>query len=259
LSVYIQDITERKRAEAQLRYHAYLLENVQDAVIGTDERLLVMAWNKGAESMYGWRADEVLGRHIWEVVPVELSEEERGEVLKELSESGQFHIEAIKYAKDATPVWVEGITIALRDEPEGEITGYVNIWRDISERKRTEERLEEAREAERGRMARDLHDEALKELSGAMAYVQLLRRRPEEAHLRLEQLSAALKRTEQRVRSAVYDLGRLPPALARDWIRSALCRDHGEHATRRTISERERLSAGRDQPRRARGGGRGRR
>jgi PAS domain S-box-containing protein len=232
LSVYIQDITERKRAEAQLRYHAYLLENVQDAVIGTDERLLVMAWNKGAESMYGWRADEVLGRHIWEVVPVELSEEERGEVLKELSESGQFHIEAIKYAKDATPVWVEGITIALRDEPEGEITGYVNIWRDISERKRTEERLEEAREAERGRMARDLHDEALKELSGAMAYVQLLRRRPEEAHLRLEQLSAALKRTEQRVRSAVYDLGRLPPALARDWIRSALCRDHGEHATR---------------------------
>ena len=61
LSVYSQDITERKRVEEQLSYHAHLLENIHDAVIATDEQFVLTAWNKGAEQMYGWTADEVLG------------------------------------------------------------------------------------------------------------------------------------------------------------------------------------------------------
>jgi PAS domain S-box-containing protein len=133
LSVYSRDVTERKRTEEELAYHAYLLENVHDAVIATDEQLLVTAWNKGAEQMYGWRADEVLGRPLLEVVPSELGEEQRAEALRELSERGRFRTEAITYGKDGTPVYAEGITIALREEQgEGEITGYVSIRRDIT-------------------------------------------------------------------------------------------------------------------------------
>ena len=143
LSLYSRDISERKRAEEQLSYQARLLENVHDAVIATDEQLLVTAWNKGAEEMYGWRVDEVLGSHLWEVVPTDLGEEQRAEALRELAERGRFRTEALTYGKDGTPVWVEGITIALREEPDGEITGYVNIRRDISERKRAEEALRE--------------------------------------------------------------------------------------------------------------------
>jgi PAS domain S-box-containing protein len=71
----VRDITERKRTEEELRYHAYLLENLNDAVLATDEQLLITAWNKAAEKMYGWRADEVLGSHIWQVVPVEMTED----------------------------------------------------------------------------------------------------------------------------------------------------------------------------------------
>jgi PAS domain S-box-containing protein len=145
LSVYYRDITERKRAEERLAYHAYLLENVHDAVIATNERLAVTAWNKGAEQMYGWRTDEALGRHIWEVVPVELSDEQRAEALRELEERGRFRTEAVTYRKDGTPVYVEGITIALRGEQEeSQITGYVNIRRDITERKLAEEALKKA-------------------------------------------------------------------------------------------------------------------
>ena len=118
LSIYSRDITERKRVQERLAYHAYLLENVHDAVIATDERLAVTAWNKAAEQMYGWRADEALGRHIWEVVPVELSDGERAEALRELEERGRFRAEAVTYRKDGTPVYVEGITIALRGEQE---------------------------------------------------------------------------------------------------------------------------------------------
>ena len=58
-----------------------------------------------------------------------------------LSERGRFRTEAITYGRDGTPVYVEGITIALRGGGQGQITGYVNIRRDISERKRAEEEL----------------------------------------------------------------------------------------------------------------------
>src|SRR5918994_1041341 len=88
LFVYAHDITQRKRAEEQLRYYASLLENISDAVIATDEHFAVTAWNNGAQQMYGWREDEVLGRQLWEAVPVELSEEQRAEALEELSQGG---------------------------------------------------------------------------------------------------------------------------------------------------------------------------
>jgi len=144
LLVFQSYVTERKRAEEQLAYQAKLLENVHDALIATDENLAVTAWNKGAEQMYGWRADEVMGRHIWEAVPVEMSEEQRAEALRALAETGRFRIEVATYGKDGRPVYVEGITITLRGE-QGETTGYVNIRRDISERKRSEEALRESR------------------------------------------------------------------------------------------------------------------
>jgi PAS domain S-box-containing protein len=144
LSVYSRAITERKLAEEQLGYHARLLENVHDAVIATDERYIITAWNKGAEQMYGWRADEVLGRRLWEAVPTDLSEEQRAEALRDLEEKGRLRTEAITYGKDGTPVYVEGITIALREETDGEIAGYVNIRRDISEHKKAEDELRES-------------------------------------------------------------------------------------------------------------------
>jgi PAS domain-containing protein len=63
-------------------------------------------------------------------------------VFRELDENNRFRIEAFTHRKDGAPVYVEGITIALREEKEasGHITGYVNIRRDITERKRAEEK-----------------------------------------------------------------------------------------------------------------------
>jgi PAS domain S-box-containing protein len=184
LSVYTRDITERKQAEARLAYHAYLLDNVYDAVIATDERLAVTAWNKSAEQMYGWRADEALGRHIWDVVAVALTEDQRAAALGSLDERGQFRAETLTYRKDGSPVYVEGITIALRGEQEpGEIVGYVNIRRDITERKRVEEsrnelmrRLLAAQEDERGRISRELHDDFGQRVSALGLMLATLRR-----------------------------------------------------------------------------------
>jgi PAS domain-containing protein len=64
---YAQDITARKEAEQELAYHASLLENVDDAVVGADPEFRLTVWNSGAERLYGWARDEVLGRDARDV------------------------------------------------------------------------------------------------------------------------------------------------------------------------------------------------
>src|SRR5919112_766393 len=141
LSVYFQDITERKRAEEQLAYQAGLMENMHDAVLVADEHFVVVTWNKGAEEMLGWTAQEVLGSNAFEAIPMELTEEQRAEIRRELSETGRWRDEVMVYHRDGTPFYVDSLTIALRGE-DGRTTGYLSINRDVTERKRAEKEIE---------------------------------------------------------------------------------------------------------------------
>jgi PAS domain-containing protein len=62
------EIAERKRVEKKLQYQATLLQNISDAIIGTDLSFRITEWNRAAEQLYGWTADEVLGRYVDEVL-----------------------------------------------------------------------------------------------------------------------------------------------------------------------------------------------
>jgi len=66
----IQDITERKRVEEKLAYQANLLANVNDAIIASDAEYRLTAWNSAAEALYGWKAEEVLGRNGLEIIQI---------------------------------------------------------------------------------------------------------------------------------------------------------------------------------------------
>jgi PAS domain S-box-containing protein len=139
------DITEQKDFEARLTHHARLLENTEDAVIALDPAYIVTSWNHGAERMYGWTADEVLGRDSREIARSELGEEARVESRRQLLETGRTRVEMRVNRKDGTPLDIEAVHVALR-AGGGEISGYLGIHRDITERKRAEKALREAHE-----------------------------------------------------------------------------------------------------------------
>lgn len=137
------DVTERRREEARLAYLAGLLENTEDAIVAFDAEWFIQVWNQGAERMYGWTADEVVGRHTLEVAQLEMSYEDRADVRRAVAEHGRWRGEMVAYRKDGTSVWVELIAVALHDE-RGAITGYLALHRDITERQRMLGELQES-------------------------------------------------------------------------------------------------------------------
>jgi PAS domain S-box-containing protein len=178
LTTHTRDITERKRAEEQLTYHARLLETMQDAVLATDEEFALTAWNRGAQEMFGWTAAEALGRNVYELIPTQFSDDELAEEMRSLTDTGAWRDEATWYGKDRTPLVAEARTTALRGA-DGSITGYLCIMRDVSERRRSAKQLERrARQqaviaglgikALEGKELRSLMDEAVTLVRGAL-------------------------------------------------------------------------------------------
>ena len=133
----LQDITERKRAEAERAYNTYVLANVGDAVIATDARFVVTSWSGAAERIYGWRAEEALGRPVDELIRSRVSDDERREFRRILWEKGQLEADYIQYRRDGSPIQVSARTVALR-AGDGSITGTVTLSRDVTEAQQAE-------------------------------------------------------------------------------------------------------------------------
>jgi PAS domain S-box-containing protein len=139
LHLYVLE-EERKKTEAHITYQAALLENVNDAVLASDEQFKLTAWNRAAERMYGWKIDEVRGRIGQEVLRTEFADTDHAEVRRRLSETGEWHSEIVQYTKGGEKIHVDASTVAIRGEA-GKVVGYVSVNRDITERKRMEDEL----------------------------------------------------------------------------------------------------------------------
>jgi PAS domain S-box-containing protein len=208
----VQDISERKRAEEKLRYQATLLENVSDAVIAVDMDYKVRSWNDAAENIYGWKAEEVEGKLLSEVTAWEYLDENREEVLDKVQRDGVWWGELIQSRKDGKRIVVQ-TTLSLVKDKEGVPIGLVGVNRDITIRKQAEEALrnsqEEAgllagklittQEAERTRLARELHDDITQRLA-------LLNIEVDQLELQDKSLSEPIK---ERLRQIGENLGEL--------------------------------------------------
>lgn len=135
-----RDITDRKQAQTQLEFQAHVLENINDAVVATDEQFRVVAWNRMAEVLYGWSVAEAVGRSVDELLRTEFTPEQLTTAIRQVQQEGFFRSEVVQHKKDGSALYIEGNTISLTDD-QGQITGYVSVNRDIGERRQGEKLL----------------------------------------------------------------------------------------------------------------------
>ena len=138
-TAYLRDITERKRAEETNRRLAAIIESSGDAIISTDLNEIVTSWNNEAERLFGYSADEIIGKPIAVLIPPNRHDEE----LKRIEQLRQgeriLRYETVHLRKDGTALDVSVAVSPIRDET-GNIVGASKIARDITERVRTERR-----------------------------------------------------------------------------------------------------------------------
>ncbi len=140
-----QDIDERKKAEEKIHYQAKLVENVSDAILSLDIDFNIISWNKAAEKIYGWKSDEVIGKNLSDVIPVEFPKDKREDVLKDFFEKGYWECEGIQYHKNGKPINILSSSTIIKDV-NGKPTDIVTINRDITKRKKAEVKIIKERE-----------------------------------------------------------------------------------------------------------------
>ncbi len=145
LMTSILDITERMQAEEKQQYQASLLKNVNDAIVASDAQFRLTAWNTAAESVYGWKAEEVIGKYGLDITQTQYPETDQSKMLEDIAKTGFYRGEATQVRKDGRRFPVEISSVVLRDS-NNQISGYVSVNRDISERKKAEESLRESEE-----------------------------------------------------------------------------------------------------------------
>lgn len=139
------DISERKRTEEQLRYQANLLLNVSDAIIATDINFCIASWNKAAEHLYGWTAEEAIGQSTRELLQSRYEQISPDKVLQEFLTKGSWKGEAIHNHKNGTPIYVQSAVSRLKGT-NNQIIGAIAVNRDITEQKQVEIALHQSRE-----------------------------------------------------------------------------------------------------------------
>jgi PAS domain S-box-containing protein len=140
LSVYFQDVTERRQAEEKLRFQVRLLDAVGEAMIALDMEGRVLYWNRAAEEMYGWSSEEVMGRKLREVVIPKNLRERAEDIAAQLREGRTWTGEFAVQRKDGTTFLVEGTDTPVFGE-DGDFVGVVGVLRDITERKEAQKML----------------------------------------------------------------------------------------------------------------------
>ena len=146
-----RDSTDRKQIEddeQQLSFLAAIVQSSDDAIASKNLDGIITSWNKGAEGVFGYTAEEAIGQPITIVIPQDRQDEERT-ILTRIRRGERIeHFETIRQHKHGNLIWVS-LTISPVKNAEGKIVGASKTARDITEQKRTGDQIATlAREAE---------------------------------------------------------------------------------------------------------------
>lgn len=233
-TAFIRDISDRRRGEIAVHRLAAIVESSDDAIIGKDLDGTIETWNLGAERMYGYPAEEVVGRSIALVVPPHIPDDLPGILVRLQAGEEVAQYETKRVRKDGVVLDVLLKVSAIRDgdgDGDGEIVGTSSIVRDVTGLKARAElererallaHLVSAGEEERGRIAVGIHDDSIQAITAAGMRLQILRRTlddPEQLQL-LAELEKTIQLSIARLRHLLFELR--PPALDTEGLSAAL-------------------------------------
>lgn len=135
-----QDVTGLRRAEQKVMQLAAIVESSGDAIISKTTDGHITSWNKHAEVLFGYTEKEVLGKHISFLFPPDRMSEEEEILQKVASGIALTDFETVRQKKNGEIVFVAATISPIKD-PAGNVIGISNITRDITEKKKAEEKL----------------------------------------------------------------------------------------------------------------------
>ena len=142
-----RDMSERRQGQETAARLAAIVESSDDAIVSKTLDGKVLTWNAGAERMYGYLAEEIVGRSIYSLVPERLQQDEERILTQVARGEPVHHYETVRCRKDGKEIDISLALSPIRDG-NGTITGASSIQRDITERKRTERALRQASKME---------------------------------------------------------------------------------------------------------------
>jgi PAS domain S-box-containing protein len=143
-----QDITERKASEEAALRLAAIVESSDDAIVSKDLNGIITSWNAGAERIFGYMAEEIIGKPITVLIPPDYQKEEEAIIERIRRGDHVKHYETVRQRKHGSLIDVS-LTISPVKNAQGKIVGASKIARDITEHKRNEAQIVTlAREAE---------------------------------------------------------------------------------------------------------------
>jgi len=204
-----RDVTARNQAEIVSQRLAAIVDSSDDAIVGKDLNSIITSWNAGAERIFGYSASEMIGTSIMRLIPPDQQAEEE-QILSQIRRGQRVDpIETVRVGKDGRLLDVS-ITVSPIKDSGGNVIGASKVGRDITERKRAEERLRVAKIAARANQAKDdflavLSHELRTPLTPALAAASYLAEHEElPPHLREE--VTAIRRNVQFEARLIDDL-----------------------------------------------------
>ena len=174
LLAMVEDIATRRAAVRRVTFQSLLLDSVRESVVAIDSERRISFWNKGAETLFGFPADEALGAPVETLIVPDDAQAKR-ELEQEFvtaARHGRWQGQVLRRRRDGSELWTD-LVVSSMAHADGRPAGFIAIHRDITELRASQELIRDsrermqnlassllvAREQERAAIARDLHDD----------------------------------------------------------------------------------------------------